>query len=210
MSERTLTADTTALAAATADAAFTLRVIQSAAAKKQAIAANIATLLQAATFAAFKTAGTIAASGANTDITSLAGTATNDSAAAGKIGEYMSSTVLTASAVSLTTDTAADVTSLSLTAGDWDVDGLVWQKIAGGASCTYMAVWISTTSATAPTAPAGGIAQAQFTMVGNNAIPTGAVRISLAATTTVYLSTLMGFSIGTMAAYGILRARRVR
>ena len=49
------------------------------------------------------------------------GTTTNDSAAAGTVGEEIVSTVIVGSAVSLTTATAATVTSIALTAGDWDV-----------------------------------------------------------------------------------------
>ena len=50
---------------------------------------------------------------------SLVGTTTNDSAAAGVVGQYISSYV---SATSVpTTNTWGDLTSVSLTAGDWDV-----------------------------------------------------------------------------------------
>src|SRR5687767_3355672 len=64
-----------------------------------------------------------AASGANTDITSLAnttgvavkGTTTNDNAATGYIGEYVSSTVALAGAATLTSDTPENITAVSLT-----------------------------------------------------------------------------------------------
>jgi predicted nucleic acid-binding protein len=52
-------------------------------------------------------------------------TQTNDSAAAGKVGEFITSNIVVGSAVALTTGTAANVTSVSLTAGDWDVCGEV-------------------------------------------------------------------------------------
>lgn len=53
----------------------------------------------------------VAASGANTDITSLAGTSTNDSAAAGKIGEFISSQAATGSAtVTITIASPAVIT----------------------------------------------------------------------------------------------------
>jgi hypothetical protein len=55
----------------------------------------------------------------------IPGTATNDDAAAGKLGEIISSNIVVGSAVSLTTNTPANITSLSLTAGDWDVWGLM-------------------------------------------------------------------------------------
>src|SRR5690349_16625741 len=82
--------------------------------------------------ATLKTSIGFASSGVNTDITSLAGTATNDDAAAGKIGEYIESEVLSGSAVSLTTNTAANITSISLTAGDWDVWGAAVYQLGSG------------------------------------------------------------------------------
>lgn len=212
MTERTLTADTNLLSAATADTAFTLRVVQTTA-KKQAIAANIVSLLQAATFAAFRTAGGIAASGANTDITSLAGTATNDSAAAGKIGEFISSTVLVGAEVATADSTTVDVTSISLTAGDWDVSGTVVFNPASGTIMTLAIGAINTTSATIPTRPAsGGIAQIAATApatVGHS-LAVGVVRISVASTTTVYLVARCQFTVSTMGTYGFIGARRAR
>src|SRR5262245_57492548 len=85
-------------------------------------------------------------------IGAIRGTSTNDSAAAGYVGELMESEVLTGSAVSLTNNTAANVTSLSLTAGDWDVWGSVaFNAVAGTANLVVGA--INTTSATLPTIP---------------------------------------------------------
>jgi hypothetical protein len=213
MVERTLTADTALLSAATADAAFTLRVIQSSAAKKQAVAANIATLIQAANFAAFRSAGGIAASGANTDITSLAGTATNDNAAAGKIGEILESTVLVGSAVSLTTATETNITSLALTAGDWDAWALASYLPNGATTFTGLTAWIHNVSATFPTVPNGGAYVSQvggMSTGGSQHLPVGMRRYSFASTTTIYLTTYAGFGVNTLVAYGYLGARRVR
>ena len=66
--------------------------------------------------------------GAGATITNPAiiGTTTNDDAAAGKIGEYQSAGIGFGSAISLTTATPANVTSISLTAGDWDVSGVIY------------------------------------------------------------------------------------
>ena len=54
----------------------------------------------------------------------IVGTATNDSATAGNVGEYVSSAVTPAYPITLTSTQYADVTSISLTAGDWDVTGM--------------------------------------------------------------------------------------
>lgn len=149
----------------------------------------------------------------------IIGTATNDSAAAGAIGEFVTATVASGSAVSLTTATAADVTSISLTAGDWDVSAQVVHNAAAGTSITILQIGISVTTATLPTQAGGsGIGTdplAIFRVAAS--IPGGAlttsvppVRVSLAATTTIYLVVSDTFTVSTMSAYGTIRARRVR
>jgi len=142
------------------------------------------------------------------------GTATNDSAAAGVVGEIIESTVLVGSAVSLTTGTAVDVTSVSLTAGDWDVWGNIWFNAAGTTNVTQSHAAISTTTATLPTAPgAGGYnlrRQAAQVPAGAYGMPTGQTRLSLSATTTVYLVASSTFTVSTNAAFGYIGARRVR
>jgi hypothetical protein len=139
------------------------------------------------------------------------GTTTNDSAAAGTVGEFISATVLNASQVALTSNVAANVTSISLTAGDWDVEGIVWYAFGAGTTCSYLTAWISTTSATVPTAPgSGALNQIQAAVTGNSSLLTGKIRISLASTTTVYLSAQSGFAVAGMGVYGFIGARRVR
>lgn len=141
------------------------------------------------------------------------GTTTNDNAAAGYVGEYIESIVLSGSAVSLTTAIAANVTSISLTGGDWDVSGTVIISRNAATSMTQNAAWVSTTSATQPTAPAGGIALLiNSATVGTTlqSFPVGTTRFSLSGTTTVYLGVLTVFTVNTSDAYGIIRARRVR
>lgn len=144
----------------------------------------------------------------------LPATATNDSAGTGKLGEFISKTVLSASATSLATNTAKNITSISLTAGDWDVTGVAAFNPNAATTITLYSAWISTTSATAPTVPNSG-AYAQFlfstaiTGVGW-VFPVGTIRISVAGTTTVYLSALSTFLTNTNAAYGFISARRRR
>ncbi len=94
--------------------------------------------------------------GANADITSLAGagggvavhgTVTNDSAGAGYVGQYIESDIATGSAVTLTTTgTTYDITHVSLTAGDWDVVGVVLSKPAGSTTTSRFMVWTSVTT----------------------------------------------------------------
>lgn len=147
------------------------------------------------------------------------GTTTNDDAVAGFIGEFVTSTVATASAVSLTSTTAANVTSISLTAGDWDVSWVVDFKPGATTSVTLMAGSISLTTATHNTQAGGSgigteafiiediaanVLAADFSQVGP------VVRCSFSSTQTVYLVASSTFSVSTMGAYGTIRARRVR
>ena len=147
------------------------------------------------------------------------GTATNNNAAAGQIGEFVTATVAVGSAVALTTGVTANVTSISLTAGDWDASGVVDHNIAVGTSVTQINSGISLTSATlAAQTGGGGLGTDPNAMLTYAAMVPGAgivqgsplVRISLAATTTVFLVAQDTFTLSTISAYGTIRARRVR
>lgn len=140
------------------------------------------------------------------------GTTTNDSAAAGTIGEYLEQEVLAGAAVAVSTSTSTDIVSRQLTAGDWMVQGVVAHVGASGTVSTLAAQWLSATSATPPTLPRGGYSQLHATQAatGLQLIPTGIVRFSLANTTTIYLTAYNSFSVSTLTAYGIIKAWRVR
>lgn len=125
------------------------------------------------------------------------------------VGEYMSSVVLSGAPVSLTNNIIADITSLSLTAGDWDVWGTPNFSIS--ASSNSMAGWINTVSATIPASPNGATIQMTIPFsAGVSGFALGTTRLSLASTTTVYLSAVASFAAGTVDAFGFLGARRRR
>jgi len=140
----------------------------------------------------------------------IVGTTTNDNAAAGKVGELISSVVNTGGGgVSLTNTTPADITSISLTAGDWDVWGNVFVS-ASGINLTRALGWTSTTSATLPDVSLyNGLISSStpFTDLGTS-VPYH--RYSLASTTTIYLSGRADFGAGTSTGYGGIYARRAR
>ncbi len=145
----------------------------------------------------------------------VAGTATNDNAAAGKVGEFVEATVASGSAVALVSNTPKTVMSISLTAGDWDVSGAVWYTGGATTTVTLMASGISTVTNTFPTV--GKTDRVQFVFAGTTPFATqdlaqmiGPVRLSLSATTTVFLIGDLNFSVSTASAYGHIRARRVR
>lgn len=140
-------------------------------------------------------------------------TTTNDNAAAGNLGEYITATIATGASVTLTTAVTANVTSVSLTGGDWDCDGTVDYTFGATTSYTNLTQGISTTSITLG-------AQDTFTDFATAAlIPTAAkdmalavptVRESLASTTTVFLVAQATFTVSTLKAYGTIRCRRMR
>lgn len=142
-------------------------------------------------------------------VKALLGTSTNDDAGAGLVGEYQAA-ALASPGSALTTGTRQNITTLSLTAGDWDVDGTVTVVGQGSTSLTTINAGISTTSQTfggegttvALTTPA------QTGVQESLIVPT--VRLSLSTTTTVYLVLSTVHTVSNPNGYGNLRARRVR
>lgn len=152
----------------------------------------------------------------------IVGTTTNDNAAAGNIGEYMSATVLTGASVALATTSASAITFVTLTAGDWDVTGTVSYTPAGTTSVTQLTQGSGTSSATVDceTDPANtygvtGTFTAWVTAANvlTAADPTWAIpvhRVSIAATRKVCLITRATFTVSTLRGYGFISARRIR
>lgn len=146
-----------------------------------------------------------------TQAVSIHGTITNNSAAAGYVGEYIESVVSAVNAFG--SGSWGDVTSISLTAGDWDVS-FNCEFDANGATVTENTIGISTTSGNSST----GLVVGSNRMAG--AVPLNAVRnsgatiavyrMSLSATTTVYAKGRMSYSAATSQFDGRLSARRVR
>lgn len=146
----------------------------------------------------------------------IQGTGTNDNASTGRVGQYIESTILAASSLSLTTTTRLNITSLSLTAGDWDVWGAVgYQSPTGTTNVSYTISWISTTLT--GLLDDALMIENNYTSAGivfsntlNNTTPIPVTRVSIASTTTVYLAAFSAFTISTLNACGFIRARRAR
>lgn len=134
----------------------------------------------------------------------IIGTTTNDNAAAGSVGELLSATNTAGTA--LTTGANADVVSLSLTAGDWDIQGGI--TYVASVSMSITVAGFSTTSVTLPTDAfqLTYLTGAFGTIISQ---PVQWQRLSLASTTTVYLVAAATFP-GTCSAYGSIYARRRR
>lgn len=136
----------------------------------------------------------------------IVGTTTNNNAGSGYVGEYISSTIA-APGNSITNSTQTNLTSISLPAGDWDVEGC-GGILGANTSLSLVIGSISTTSAT----------QADFSLqayispptgIGAGAGPVPSQRLSLSSTTTVYLVLYAVFT-STATMTGVLSARRVR
>jgi len=135
----------------------------------------------------------------------IKGTVAVDNAQAGSIGEF-----ITASASGVTANSAFNITSISLTAGDWDVSGAVQFIGASVTSASFLASGVSTTSATLGAFGQNNVLQFTMTSPSANHLPTPVWRLSISSTTTVFLVGGTTFTGGTMTANGIIRARRVR
>jgi hypothetical protein len=151
----------------------------------------------------------IGSTGLNSQI-NIAGTTTVTNADAGYVGEYVESLIAIGSPQSLSNGTAANVTSISLTAGDWDVQGIV-SFTETTSTVTARSAGISATSATVPTDGSEGYCGVQSTVTSEtNSIMLQRKRIIVSTTTVVYLIAKASFSAGTCGGFGTINARRVR
>jgi hypothetical protein len=146
----------------------------------------------------------------------IPGSATNDSASAGNIGEYLSTSLVSGSAFAISTGAATGIVSLPLSAGDWDVwgQGIVH---AGAAITVFtsLTVGISVASNTAlPGLTSGAQTQiglgAGLTGIVDTAVNVGPARVSLAAAGTAFLNGSFAFATSTASVYGVMQARRRR
>ena len=143
---------------------------------------------------------------------SVRGTTTNDSAAAGFIGEAVRS--VATSAACTTSGDFEDVTSISLTAGDWDVSGHCFFE-QNGATWTNVRCVVASTAGNADVGSLGdndallGVASSATTPTHVSLI-IPAYRVSISATTTYYLKSRCIYSAGSPQRRGRISARRVR
>lgn len=138
------------------------------------------------------------------------GVTDGSSAAAGKVGEVISAAYPSGGAGLVVTATTTNVTSISLTAGDWDVEANV-NFLGTTATLGGSSAGISTTSLTLPTDGTEIYSAAITTLLtatDSIIVPRKAVNVS--STTTVYLVAKQTFTAGTVKVFGSLTARRIR
>lgn len=152
---------------------------------------------------------TLSTSGLN-PLVGIIGTTAVGNASAGNLGEFVSSLVASTAASGVLTTAASNITSVSLTAGDWDVYGNV-SLVGTSATVTGMAAGINTTTGTIPTD--GSEAYAGFqttTLTFTNTVTLPLKRVNVSSTTSVFLVGRATFSAGTVKVFGNINARRVR
>lgn len=140
------------------------------------------------------------------------------SPAAGVVGEVISSAVVYTTA-SLSTGAVSNVTSISLTAGEWILSGWVFFAADATTTSSLFKVGISATTMTMPSllTPIVSEPGVSFPMVYTGATAGNAPTLSLSngykkvtGTTTMYLVALANFAVSTMTAGGVILAYRIR
>lgn len=121
---------------------------------------------------------------------------------------YVTSAIASGSAVSLTTATAANVTSISVPAGTWFISGNI-NFSAASATVTGTSGGISSTTGTLPTDGTEVYSGVQVTLLSEtDSVTLPPKRFVLGSTTTVYLVAKSTFSAGSVGAYGSITAQQ--
>ena len=168
-----------------------------------AAAANIGTL----------GGGDLAGTLPSATVARVTGITDGTTAAPGFVGQVISSSIASGSAVALTTNTNTNVTSISLTAGDWDCWANLDTYPAGSTVESFLTGAISQTSATFPANPNGGaiISHPASSLAGvGYSGPIGTSVENVSTTATIYLVIASQFITSTNAAGGFLGCRRRR
>ncbi len=152
----------------------------------------------------------------------LLGTNTNDAAGVGYVGQQLPATRLRSNKTALTSPTTINVTTsnIQLSAGDWEISGIVAFELAG-ATVTVIGLGISTSTGALSGAdtiavPTGaelrmGSDGALFTLAtGTQEYIVPTFQCQVTGTPTIFLVAGATFSVGTVNVYGSIRATRVR
>jgi hypothetical protein len=150
----------------------------------------------------------------------IPGTNTNDSAAAGDVGEVITANLGSGSAASLSTGSGKSLCSISLTPGQWDITGLVQFIVASTTSVTSFVSSLSKTNNTVGGATAVPTAAGEVQVENDRPlVASGSTEIALnipsivakvATTATYYLVAQAVFTVSTMTAFGSITAVRRR
>jgi hypothetical protein len=168
--------------------------------------------LASPTFTGTVTAAALTTTGLNTPTGGIKGKTGGTDATAGNVGEYIESVVGPTNFPG--TGTFGDLTSITLTAGDWDVT-FQFEAVDNGATVPSMFLGISTTSGNSNTGLVNGsnlyAGPGPVAATGGGA--SGSVaswRKNVSGSTIVYAKYRASFSVATPQCYGRLSARRVQ
>lgn len=126
----------------------------------------------------------------------LVGSLGTGSASTGNVGEYVESIISSATSMTAATTAFQDMTSISLTAGDWDVSLHTDGQNAGG-TVTTMDIGISTTTGNSTTGLVFGSNRLEYPGPTSSTDQGGTIasyRMLLTATTTVFAKLSMSFN----------------
>ena len=141
------------------------------------------------------------------------GVTDGSNAAPGQIGEVISNVRVAASALTLTTGVAQNVCTITLTPGDWDVQGNAWFSVGTGGA-TNIQTGINSVSAAVPTDAAIGVTRytenMALTASAGQMRTLSPCRVNVTASTPYYLYGSVSFPSGTCTVYGAMWARRAR
>lgn len=154
--------------------------------------------------------GTLAVTGATTLTGGIVGSNGTSGATAGNVGQ-----VITASASAVTapaTNVWGDLTSISLTPGDWSVNAQIMYA-SNGAVDTTCSIGVSVTSGNSTTGLVLGQNRLDFPPPPtgfNSAMAMSAYNVLVTTTTTYYLKMRVSFTGTADSVYGLISARRMR
>jgi hypothetical protein len=136
----------------------------------------------------------------------IRGTQTNDSTGVGNVGEFVQANGIS-SALTTATPLTINAAAFTLTAGDWDV----WGTANFTPSAQQMSAANIGISTTINVLPANlGLTALNIASMGALVLTTPTTRLSVAASTNVYLTVQANFASGTVSAIGNIFARRRR
>jgi hypothetical protein len=151
--------------------------------------------------------GIMAAAGGMGGVGSPGAPPAGSTPSAGSVGEVISSVVTTP--VNLAAATQTNITTITLTPGDWDIQANIWETLTNGA--TNVAAGINTVSATLPATVAINTSRVQFVGTipagGAWSITLGSCRANVTVNTVYYL---IGYASAAATATGCIWARRAR
>lgn len=155
----------------------------------------------------------------------LTGFTDASSAAAGKVGEVLTASLVRTSRATLTSNTSVTLCSLTLTAGDWDIrawgsfspssGALVTQYVAAIANIANTAINVLPVVGTRGIPNAQGELTSMITTAGavtndDFVVNIGESATTTSGTTTIYLTVQATFTTAAFSAYGSILARRRR